>query len=60
MYTQKNFWGTDGKTVWFVTQKCDLPVLDQLLVQNGQILPVLNRTKSLFELGKTLFYRYKP
>ena len=34
-YTQKIFWGTDGKMTGSETGKCDLSVSDQILVQNG-------------------------
>ena len=65
-YTQKKFLGRqcDGKMAVSVTGKCDLSVSDQLLVQNGQILPVKSwseRDKSRqrlrhFAIGAPMFF----
>ena len=42
-YTQKNFWGVDRKIPRSVMGNCNSPVSDQLLVQFGQILLVLDQ-----------------
>ena len=52
-YTQKNFWGAaDGKMARYVTGKCELTFSDQLLVQNGRILSILD--KPLVQYGQIL------
>ena len=56
-YTQKNFWGADRKNPRSVTGNCNFPVSDQLLIQFGQILPVLDQFLALH--GQILLFQTK-
>ena len=42
-YTQKNVWGADRKIPRSVMGTCNFPVSGQLLIQFGQIKPVLDQ-----------------